>query len=111
MLLVGLLLLLLGFIAAQEITENEEGNPPEKVLYFSYSNCGTSLSLPEVELFLTLFRARRTGSPSDPTKLTKLVVSPDPIELGENITVVASGYLSTFAKNLAFNMNRLIEVR
>jgi len=51
------------------------------------------LNLPQTPAPL-LFKWYNCGSPSDPTKLTSLSVKPDPIVLGDNISVAASGILS-----------------
>jgi len=52
---------------------NRQKNPAQAPLTFSYSNC---------------------GSANDPTKIYSLSVTPDPIVLGQNVTVAASAYLS-----------------
>ena len=66
--------------------------PPGKTLAFSWTNCGSS---------------------SDPTKLTSLSVSPDPIVLGNNITLAAAGFLSTILPNILnpIRLHVIIELR
>jgi len=42
-----------------------------------------------------VFNVQNCGSPSDPTKLEQLSITPDPIVLGQNITIAFKGLLST----------------
>lgn len=52
-------------------------------LGFSYDNCGNFLFF-----FLSGFNfKKKTGSSSDPLKVNSLTVTPDPLTLGNNITL------------------------
>jgi ganglioside GM2 activator len=81
-------------VQANKILENPEllnkpqilgrdQTPPREPLTFNWKNCGAA---------------------TDPTKLNSLSVTPDPIVLGQNITVIASGYLSEDVSGSGFSV-------
>merc|ERR1712232_270235 len=67
------------------------------------------LSLASV-LTVQEFVRTNCGSPSDPTKLKTLSVSPDPIVLGKNVTASFSAYLSYDVVNKTDNTQITIDI-
>lgn len=73
-----------------------DGGPIHKTDSWTYANCGKSTSTHRCNHFIQ--EAALSGSPNDVVTINSIVVSPDPPQPGQNLTVTVNAYVATVVK-------------